>query len=67
MPEISRFYGIVIRMYALDHPPPHMLHSLSTARLLGISRVTVGNYVRAKGVPGRRNGAAGSLQRTRRD
>jgi hypothetical protein len=23
MPEISRFYGIVIRMYALDHPPPH--------------------------------------------
>ena len=24
MPEISRFYGIVIRMYGLDHPPPHM-------------------------------------------
>jgi hypothetical protein len=23
MPEISRFYGIVIRMYAGDHPPPH--------------------------------------------
>ena len=23
MPEISRFYGIVIRMYANDHPPPH--------------------------------------------
>ena len=23
MPEISRFYGIVIRMYWADHPPPH--------------------------------------------
>ena len=22
-PTISRFYGIVIRMYANDHPPPH--------------------------------------------
>jgi hypothetical protein len=23
MPEISRFYGIVIRMYFDEHPPPH--------------------------------------------
>jgi len=23
VPEISRFYGIVIRMYFEDHPPPH--------------------------------------------
>jgi hypothetical protein len=23
MPEISRFYGIVIRMYYDDHDPPH--------------------------------------------
>lgn len=23
MPEISRFYGIVIRMYHRDHAPPH--------------------------------------------
>ncbi|HVX87116.1 MAG TPA: DUF4160 domain-containing protein [Phycisphaerae bacterium] len=23
MPEISRFYGIIITMYYLDHPPPH--------------------------------------------
>ncbi len=23
MPEICRFYGIVIRMYVLDHAPPH--------------------------------------------
>ncbi|MBC7842005.1 MAG: DUF4160 domain-containing protein [Gemmatimonadaceae bacterium] len=24
MPEISRFFGIVIRMYYLDHNPPHV-------------------------------------------
>ena len=23
MPEISRFYGIIITMYYSDHPPPH--------------------------------------------
>lgn len=23
MPEVSRFYGIVIRMYFGDHPPAH--------------------------------------------
>jgi uncharacterized protein DUF4160 len=23
MPEISRFYGIVIKMFYDDHPPPH--------------------------------------------
>jgi len=23
MPELCRFYGIVIRMYFADHPPPH--------------------------------------------
>lgn len=23
MPEISRFYGIIIRMYFEDHNPPH--------------------------------------------
>ena len=23
MPEVGRFYGIVIRMYFDDHPPPH--------------------------------------------
>jgi len=25
MPEISRFFGIVIRMYFDDHNPPHFL------------------------------------------
>jgi hypothetical protein len=23
MPEISRFYGIIIKMFFSDHPPPH--------------------------------------------
>jgi hypothetical protein len=23
VPELSRFYGIIIRMYYGDHPPPH--------------------------------------------
>lgn len=23
MPEISRFYGIIIAMFFADHPPPH--------------------------------------------
>ena len=23
MPELSRFYGIIIRMYFTDHAPPH--------------------------------------------
>lgn len=29
MPEISRFLGIVIRMYFLDHQPPHFHASYS--------------------------------------
>lgn len=24
MPEISRFFGIVVRMFYDDHPPPHV-------------------------------------------
>ncbi len=23
MPEIARFYGIIIKLYFADHPPPH--------------------------------------------
>jgi hypothetical protein len=23
MPEVSRFYGIIVRMFYGDHPPPH--------------------------------------------
>lgn len=29
MPEICRFFGIVIRMYFLDHEPPHFHASYS--------------------------------------
>jgi hypothetical protein len=29
MPEISRFYGIVVRLYFDDHPPPHFHVSYS--------------------------------------
>jgi hypothetical protein len=32
MPEISRFYGIVIKMYFADHAPPHF-HAESNQRL----------------------------------
>ena len=31
MPEISRFFGLVIRMYFLDHAPPHFHASYSGA------------------------------------
>jgi hypothetical protein len=31
MPEISRFFGIVIRMYYADHEPPHCHASYGTA------------------------------------
>lgn len=23
MPELSRFYGLIVRMFYADHPPPH--------------------------------------------
>ena len=42
MPEISRFYGIVIRMYGLDHAPPH-LHAVYAEHeaLIGIENIEV--------------------------
>ena len=42
MPEISRFYGIVIRMYYNDHLPPH-LHAEygGTEMVLGIDTLAV--------------------------
>jgi len=42
MPEISRFYGIVVRMYYNDHAPPH-LHAEYAGReaLLDIERLDV--------------------------
>ena len=42
MPELSRFYGIVIRMYFRDHGPPHF-HALYGGQqvLIDISSLSV--------------------------
>lgn len=42
MPEICRFYGIVIRMYPFDHVPPHF-HAEYGGReaLVGIESLTL--------------------------
>jgi hypothetical protein len=39
MPEISRFYGIVIRMFFDDHNPPHFRASTQAARRSSTSAV----------------------------
>ena len=49
------------RWKAIQQAQLQGLSMRATARLLGISRVTVSNYVRANGVPGRRDGPAPSL------
>jgi Domain of unknown function (DUF4160) len=36
MPEISRFYGIVIQVYYGDHPPPHF-HAIYAGEVAKIS------------------------------
>ena len=36
MPEVSRFYGIVIQIYYGDHPPPHF-HALYAGRVAKIA------------------------------
>jgi phosphomannomutase len=42
MPEISRFYGIVIQMYADEHPPPHFhARYAGSAVQIGISPIRV--------------------------
>ena len=40
MPEISRFYGIVIRMYFSDHPPPHF-HAMYGENMVKIEIATL--------------------------
>ncbi len=42
MPEISRFFGIIIRMYFDDHSPPHFhaIYGKHEAQV-GISPITV--------------------------
>ena len=34
MPEISRFYGMVVTMFYNDHPPPHFHVRYGSARAL---------------------------------
>ena len=42
MPEISRFYGIVIKMYHNDHAPPHLHAEYSGDEMLvGIDTLAV--------------------------
>jgi hypothetical protein len=42
MPEISRFYGIVIKMYYNDHAPPHFHAEYSGAEMVvGIDAMSV--------------------------
>ncbi len=42
MPEISRFYGIVVRMYFRDHEPPHFHARYAGAEaVIGIRRLTL--------------------------
>ena len=36
MPEVSRFYGIVIQIYYGDHPPPHF-HALYAGHVAKIA------------------------------
>jgi hypothetical protein len=41
MPEVSRFYGIVIRMCYNDHPPPHFHAEYGNERMIvGIDTLT---------------------------
>ena len=42
MPELARFYGIIVRMYAADHPPPHF-HAQYAERkaVIGIADLSV--------------------------
>ena len=42
MPEISRFFGIVINMYYDDHSPPHFHAKYGASRaVIGLSDLTV--------------------------
>lgn len=42
MPEISRFFGIIITMYYNDHPPPHFHVRYSQQKaLIGIQNLTL--------------------------
>lgn len=42
MPEITRFFGIIIRMYFDDHPPPHFHAIYGNQEIqVGINPITI--------------------------
>jgi hypothetical protein len=41
VPEIARFFGVVIQMYKRDHPPPH-LHAIY-AEFIGVFDIQTGD------------------------
>ena len=40
MPELSRFYGIIIRMFYGDHPPPHF-HAIYQGDEIKVNIITL--------------------------
>jgi len=54
MPEISRFYGIVIRMFHNDHQPPHFHAQYGRAQMIvsidSLARIAGGLPPRATGL-----------------
>ena len=40
MPEVSRFYGIVIQIYYGDHPPPHF-HAIYAGEIAKVAIETL--------------------------
>jgi hypothetical protein len=40
MPELCRFYGIIVRMFSGDHPPPHF-HAVYQGEEVQVSLVTL--------------------------
>ncbi len=40
MPELSRFYGIIIRMFYGDHPPPHF-HAIYQGEEIKVNIITL--------------------------
>lgn len=63
MPEISRFFGIVVTMYYLDHQPPHF-HARYDGAEVVISVDDLG--VIAGGLPSRAMGLVVEWAATRR-
>jgi len=48
MPELSRFYGIIIRMFYGDHAPPHF-HAVYQGEQIKVNINTLGTVMRFAG------------------